>query len=176
MGVQIPPAPTLLIRMECETCGKYIKQGKKVKLEGSIVTTCNECATYGEVIEDVVIQRKEKLQRSENEIDEVFDIESHDEEIIENFGNVIKNARERANMKQEDLAKKINQPKSLIQRIEIGKFKPSIGLAKKLEKILNVKLVENYKEEKESKIAKTTEEKDREITLGDLVIIKKREK
>lgn len=162
--------------MECETCGRYIEHGKKIKLEGSIVITCDECAIYGEVIEDVAIQREEKLQRNEREIDETFDIESHSEEIIENFGNVIKNAREKVNMKQEDLAKRINQQKSLIQRIEIGKFKPSIELAKKLEKILNVQLLKSYEEEKESKTVKTTEEKDREITLGDLVIIKKKEK
>lgn len=178
-GFKSPRPQISFSKMECETCGRYIERGKKVKLEGSIVITCDECAAYGEVIDEVTIQKKDKAQRDEKKVNELFDIEFSDEErLIENFGNIIKNAREKANMKQEDLAKKINQPKSLIQRIETGKFKPSVGLAKKLEKILNVKLVENSEEEKENKMVKTlsTVEKSKDITLGDLVVIRKKEK
>jgi uncharacterized protein (TIGR00270 family) len=79
----------------------------------------------------------------------------------------------RRGLKQEDLAKIINEPTSLIHRLEIGRFEPSPEVVKKLEHALGVKLL--HKSEDMGLPAQKGKE-DGEVTLGDLVVIKKKEK
>jgi len=156
--------------MQCETCGKYIDRGKRVRLEGSVVVTCDECAKYGEIVGDVKpYVSQPKIQNIDKE--ENFDI-TVEKEIDEDYARIIREARENLGIKQEDLAKKINQPKSLIHRIESGGFEPKENLARTFEKILGVKLF--VASEEKSKSEGKLKHDDKEVTLGDLVVIKKR--
>ena len=41
--------------MECELCGRSMIEGRKVKVEGSIVTVCDQCSEYGEVVKPVPV-------------------------------------------------------------------------------------------------------------------------
>ena len=54
--------------------------------------------------------------------------------------------------------------------METGEFTPTIEIAKKLERFLNIKLIEEYKEEKIAQ-EKTSS---KALTVGDLIKIKKR--
>lgn len=161
--------------MRCELCGKYIEEGKKVKIEGSTVVTCNKCSSYGEVVEKVKMPQEKKKPPSpptKKEISrEELKIEK-EEEVIEDFPEKIKKGRAKKDMKQEKLGKKINEPASLIRRMESGKFKPSPDLARKIEKALGIKLLKEYEEADFGD--KGTSSK-RELTLGDMVVVKKKE-
>ena len=50
--------------MQCEICAKIIAEGKKVRLEGSVVTTCDSCASYGTVIEEVSTKKKKVVSKN----------------------------------------------------------------------------------------------------------------
>ena len=54
----------------------------------------------------------------------------------------IRKARESKKWSREDLGKKINERVSVITRIETGKMTPDTKLTKKLEKALNINLLE----------------------------------
>jgi putative transcription factor len=93
--------------------------------------------------------------------------------LVENYGAKIKKAREKLGWSQEDLGLKVNEKASLIGKIETEKFVPSNVITRKLEHILGITLLT-----KEPSIAvpKSSKTQPQELTLGDVVIIKKREK
>ena len=64
------------------------------------------------------------------------------EELIEDFEITVRKAREAKDWSREDLGRKINERVSVITRIETGKMTPDVKLTKKLEKTLNIKLLE----------------------------------
>ncbi|MDP7457542.1 MAG: helix-turn-helix domain-containing protein, partial [Candidatus Woesearchaeota archaeon] len=66
-------------------------------------------------------------------------------------------------------AKKINEKVSLIHHIETGKTEPSIALAKKLERFLNISLVKQD-EQIPVHIEKSSSEA---MTIGDMIKVKK---
>jgi putative transcription factor len=94
-------------------------------------------------------------------------------ELVENFGDKIRQAREKIGLSHEDLGKKLNEKVSLLRKIETEKMKPDNKLAKKLEHVLTIKLIVPASEPKvkEAKIPKVTS---RELTLGDLFPIDKK--
>ena len=72
-------------------------------------------------------------------------------------------------MKQEELAKKINEKESRLHKIESGHFTPSLRLARKLEKFLKITLVEQVAEDT-SPLEKSKSES---LTLGDFIKVRK---
>jgi len=144
----------------------------KAEIEGSTLTVCKNCSKYGKVIshvreatvrekrkrEKVLVERPVKTKR------EIIFLITND------YAKKIKDKREQLGMKQEDFAKMLNEKESVMHHIEQGKFKPSIYLARKLEKKLSITLVEQH-EEDHSKIIKPSSEG---FTIGDFIKIKKK--
>ena len=140
----------------------------KTEVEGSVLSICEQCSKYGKVIsrikteDEIKHEEKRKIKFKKEKKEEPVEM------IAENFASLIKNSREKLNLKQEDVARKINEKESLIHHIESGKTEPSIKLAKKLEKCLGIKLIEyemlDYTPEKH--------ESSEGITIGDLIKIK----
>ena len=62
--------------------------------------------------------------------------------IREDYYKVIKEARERLGLTQEELGRKLGEKSSVISKLETGKLKPSIPLARKIEHVLKVKIIE----------------------------------
>ncbi len=58
----------------------------------------------------------------------------------ENYGEIIRHAREERGMTPEQLAKKLNEKESVIRRVEEGKLRPPELLINKLEKELEIKI------------------------------------
>ncbi len=154
--------------MECELCGRSMVEGMKVRVEGSIVTVCDQCSEYGEAIKPVTLNRPGKKKVKKRVYDFSLDIQ---EELIEDYGIEVKNARERKNMKQEELARKINEPVSVIKKIESGRLEPNTGITRKIEKTLSIKLMKKTGGE-ETKA--DGGEENREMTLGDIMVVKKK--
>jgi putative transcription factor len=144
--------------MECELCGK--KATAKAKIEGIVISVCENCAKLGErVLEAKPVQMREKPK-----------IKIEETTIDPNFAKIVKETRESLGIKREELAKRINEKLSVIERIEHGS-RPTDKIARKLEKVLGIKLLDY--EEKEYRQTKT---KDEPLTLGDVVKIKTRKK
>jgi len=157
--------------MICEICGKNFNSGVKLKLEGSVVSACSNCAGFGLVVSKIeTVKEKPKVVEVRTPKYDMQDFE-FEETLVEGYGARIKKAREKRNMKQSELAKLINEPESMVHRIELGKMEPSEELIKRLEKKLNINLT-TKSEEKIQVLEKATSG---EKTLGDVVVIKKKQ-
>lgn len=121
----------------CELCGKDLETIRKAKIENSILLVCSNCIKFGEEVQFHVSQN---AQQGTKQISKSFESPFPEYEIVENYATLVKNARERKGMKQEEFAKFLQERLSLLRKIESGKHKPDIELAKKLEKKLGIKL------------------------------------
>ncbi len=144
----------------CEICGKSANLSKVI-IEGSLLNVCENCAKFGKAI----IVKQEKAKPIKKQTSEIISI------INPNYPAIIKNAREKLDMRQEELAKKIDEKLSMIHKLETGHLQPTILLAKKLERFLNISIVEIYEETHEK-----LNLKDSTLTIGDLVNVKTNEK
>lgn len=95
--------------------------------------------------------------------------EEKTELFVENYAEIIKKKREFMGMTQRDFANKISEKETTVHKIETGTFSPPISLAKKLEKALGIKLIEEYEEMHGASKGKKIEG----FTLGDFIKIKK---
>jgi putative transcription factor len=96
-------------------------------------------------------------------------------ELVENFDLKIRHSRENLRISHEELGKKINEKVSVLRKIETGKVKPDNILVTKLEHALKIKLLVPSSEEKilQTKVPRPVS---RELTLGDLIQINKKDK
>ncbi|MFX1274877.1 MAG: multiprotein bridging factor aMBF1 [Promethearchaeota archaeon] len=161
---------------ECPICGSLIwGKGQTVLLEGAKITVCQVCAKHGQKIHErppsnINVRyktrqstQKKKIRRPE---------ESLEKEIVEDYAKRIRNTRTKNNLTQEQFAQKINEKPSLLRRIEAGKAKPTIKLAKKLEKSYDILLLKEADE-----IEVNTSQfmkKSTGTSLGDIAFIKKK--
>ena len=79
--------------------------------------------------------------------------------------------RESMQLTQEDFAKQLNERVTVLQKIESGITKPTLDLARKLESILHIKIIE---EKKEETVLLEETKKSGFFTIGDFVKIRKR--
>lgn len=134
--------------MECEICGKPVSETNptRAKIEGSVVVVCKECAKLGTIQKappKPKFQQNKKGKRNNNQPKRNYRRDEPTEELIEDYNEVVRKARESKNWSREDLGRQINEKVSVIQKIESGKMTPDNKLTKKLEKALNITLLEN---------------------------------
>lgn len=157
--------------MICEMCGSDKSQLNLVEVDGAILKVCPNCAKFGvgkkeerDIAPDAMSAPIGTPKKKGAYSRDVFDAMG-DDELIDDYGKVIRQSRSALGWSQEDLAKKINEKKSQIAKIESGSYIPPDDLVKKLEKALKVKLTEKY--ESRSQSVKPKEAKP--VTLKDLV-------
>jgi len=167
--------------LRCEACGCRINgQPFNVIIEGARLTVCGVCAKHGKICYDepkpkpafvkprttplmVRVQTKSKAPTVDTSL-----------ELVEEFGAKIRKAREQLGLSHEELGKRLNEKVSLLKKIETGKMAPNDKLAKAVEHLLKVKLIVPAKEVKVPE-AKISNKPSRELTLGDLVQLKKKD-
>ena len=86
----------------------------------------------------------------------------------------MKEGREKMGLSQTDLAFKAKEKLTVIQKIELGKILPPMRLTKELEHILRVKLLAPRGEIEVSDVP-VKQAGPRELTLGDIALIKHRD-
>lgn len=91
-------------------------------------------------------------------------------EISEDYAERIREARESRGWTTAVLAQKLRISESLLRKIEQGKMKPSVDLAKRIESLLRIKLLVPADEEEEEGGAEEFYP-----TLGDVVVIRRDE-
>lgn len=154
----------------CDMCGKE-EQMYRIEIEGSKLNVCKHCAKYGSIISQ--LKKEQKKQKKRKEVNDIREEEPNKQIIymvMGDFAKKIRKAREMLGLNQEDFAKKLSEKESVIHKLETGDFKLSLKLARKLEKILGISLIESY-EEKEDDFKK---ERAEEFTIGDIISLKKR--
>jgi putative transcription factor len=88
-------------------------------------------------------------------------------EFVEDLGNVVRKAREARFLTREQLAEMVGEKVSTIRRIENNELKPSFELARKLEKVLKVKLLIEATDEVFERVV--TRAQRRGLTIGDVL-------
>ncbi len=150
----------------CDVCGKNTSTFR-VNIENAILSVCENCSKFG--INPTEIPKL--IEPKQKEHQPIF-LPEETEIITQDFSQKIKEAREKLNLKQVELANKISEKESIIHKLESSQFSPSIELAKKLEKFLNIKLIELYKPEAEKQI----DFKNDSLTIGDLIKVKEQKR
>lgn len=132
----------------CEICGKEVSTLVPVFIEKSTLSVCPVCAKFGRNVEKpgiaptpVEITQRLQMRSQRQGFRDIFSEESTDA-MAENYSSILKNARDKKGWSQEDIGKKVNEKKSVIAKIESGNMEPSIALARRLERVLGVKIVE----------------------------------
>jgi putative transcription factor len=130
--------------MECEICGKPVPENNPIraKIEGSVMVVCKECSKLGTVQKAPPKPKYVKQNKGKKPANTRKRNDEPSEELIEDFSFEVRKAREAKDWSREDLGRKINERVSVITRIETGKMTPDTKLTKKLEKALNIKLLE----------------------------------
>jgi putative transcription factor len=139
---------------ECEICGSD-KAERKTKIDKAILTVCDKCVSFGEEIRPPQMKIKKAISK----------LEETEEILKSNFSEMIRLSREKMRLRQDELAKKLNEKSSVIKRVEEG-WDSSPSLISKLEKFFNIKLTESPGESKLE-----TKRKKEKLTIGDVVEI-----
>lgn len=128
--------------MKCELCGTTIYgRSHTVEVDGAILRVCDKCARFGK---KVVLRPSPPAKRNVTTVRETM----FDENLVvsEDFHILIKKAREALGLTQEELGRKLGEKTSVISKLETGKLKPSIPLARKIEHALKIKILEEAPE------------------------------
>ena len=95
-------------------------------------------------------------------------------EIVSDYALRIRNARTQNKLNQDQFAQKLNEKPSLLRRIEAGKAEPDIKLAKKIEKVYDIKLIKSVDTIDVSPQTDKYMKKSTGSSLGDIAFIKKK--
>jgi len=147
---------------QCDMCGKE-EQLVDAIVEGSMLSVCSRCAKHGNII--AVVKNQEPVRQYAPELIAETEIE------IGECAKQVKKAREKKGLTQKKLAQALAEKESVIHRIESGKIKPTVNVAKKLEQFLGIKIVEEFTPEPTE--VKRLNLRDPELTIGDLISLKK---
>jgi putative transcription factor len=144
-----------------------------VRVEGAVLEVCAQCARYGTEVPRTTrpVQRtgtplRAPVVKPEKRKKDVFDfIEG---EIVEDYGERIRTARMEKGWSQKDLAMHLKEKELLIKKIEKGDLIPEDDVRKKLEKALNIRLIDSPSAEE------STRQGGKVVpTLGDVISLKK---
>lgn len=162
--------------MQCELCGAKIRgPSRTVRIEGAELEVCAQCAKYGTEVQK---PKKAETRRAVSQPSvkapvrkrrDVFDF--MEGEIVDNYGEKIRNARMARGWTQKDLAMEMKEKELLIKKIEKEDLIPEDDVRVKIEKTLGIRLIDTSEEEEESRRkAKMVP------TMGDVISIKKVQK
>jgi putative transcription factor len=167
--------------MQCEMCGETIRGAAKlVRVEGAELQVCTKCEKFGTEVQQV---RRTDLVRpgtaaprqgravttavpADRRKRDLFDY--MEGEIVEDYAARIRKARMEKGLSSKDLAMQIKEREHLLKKIENSELIPEEDVRKKLEKVLEIRLIDAPIPEAEKKVQSTLTP-----TLGDLTIIKK---
>ncbi|MEM3791583.1 MAG: multiprotein-bridging factor 1 family protein [Candidatus Micrarchaeaceae archaeon] len=139
----------------CEICGKETSEVYEVEVGGAKLIACKDCAKTAKGAKRIGAEEKPRAKKTKER-------KENEKEIVEGYGKIIKEARQRMGLELKVLAEKINEKESYLLRVEQEKTLPNETLVKKLEKELGIKLVKETEEVKGKGIGKKED-----LTIGD---------
>ena len=169
--------------MQCEMCGETVRGAPKlVRVEGAELSVCSKCEKFGTEVQQV---RRTDLKiaprspagkpaspgagaaSSNWHKRDMFDFMGG--EVVEDYAARIKHARMEKGLTQKDLAMQMKEKEHLIKKIENAELIPEENVRKKLEKVLEIMLLDAPAEAEATKKVPGS----LSATLGDLTIIRK---
>ena len=152
--------------MNCDLCGRTVESLAKTIIEGVQLDVCSDCEKFGKVI--ATVNRPSAKEQHKQYIKQQAKKEEI-EILVEDYAEIIKKKRESMGFTQKEFAGRINEKESTMHKIETGSNEPTLHLAKKLEKALGIRLIEQHEEKFES----SKKNKPEGFTLGDFIKLKK---
>ncbi len=117
---------------------------------------CKECAERGEIIGRFGGKKREVRRRKEEDL-EIFDI-------VDDYPQRISEAMKKMGVGVEELARRAKMSPETMKKILGGHIKPTLEEARKLERILKVRLIEEVVPEEGGEVKSGPA-----LTLGDVV-------
>jgi putative transcription factor len=158
-------------------CGQEAPRLRKITVESSILSVCPNCIKFGKgsptkrgeetAVPDTISQR---LERREKRLKTKDVFEATQKELALDYPSRIRTARGSMGWSQEDLAKKINEKKSVVTKLEHGDMVPDEKLVKKLERKLEISLKETLTPVAVPKKSESS----KGMTLGDFIKTEKK--
>lgn len=184
----------------CELCGRSMKgRGRNVVIEGASMLVCPECASkFGHFTSESTKQstsqprhrpswigspERETTPRTHQSSPvskprpkptprQSTGIRLDDMDLIEDYAKIIRSARQKKNISQDELAQRVGESISTLKSIESGRQKPTAKTIRGLERELEISLLEPLSAAP-IKVSKT-QPSIAGPTLGDRVIVKKK--
>jgi putative transcription factor len=142
---------------QCEMCGKEVPSLTTVRIEGAEIDVCDDCVEFGtEVRTESTSSTSTKYStsesgesssasagRSSSSSESRRDMFDEMDEVVQDYDQRIRDAREATGLTQEELANQLNEKASLIQKLEHGDVLPSDDIQTKLERKLDISLAES---------------------------------
>ena len=144
--------------VQCEMCGTETGSPKTVKIEGAELGVCDDCAEFGTEIktqETSSTSTKYSTSSSSGTSSSSTssaggssssgggrrrDMFDEMDEVVQDYDDRIRDARESKGLTQEELAKQLNEKASLLRKLERGDVLPSDSIQRKLERKLGIDL------------------------------------
>jgi putative transcription factor len=155
----------------CNHCFNKLTLGKAKGHVASSAPGCQSKLLSTRTIkpQNTVVTRNMQYQKKQSSIDQ-RNLNVYERfELVDDYAERIKKAREALGWSQATLAAKAKVSENIVKRIEGGKLRPTHDLAKKLEDILNIRLLVPVIEESISGKKKSVS---KEVTLGEIVNLK----
>ncbi len=173
--------------MFCDICGMPIEGKPKIVIvDRAKLRVCDRCArrlaSATRVAEEHGISLRvpevpsTQLQRPITRRERVPRLAEEEYEIVEDFAERIKSAREAIGLSRKELAALVGEKESVLRRIEEGELEPTLDLARRIEKVLRIKLIVRRSEEEveEEEVEFEEGEEEEGLTLGDIVEIRRK--
>jgi putative transcription factor len=112
---------------ECELCGRQTSDIYVVDVEGVELRACQRCAKGKKVLR-TELESSKKAKPGKPWQQQAKPKREEDKELVENYGEAIRKARERMKLPIRVLAEMINEKEHLLARVENEETHPTIAL------------------------------------------------
>ncbi len=175
--------------MNCEICGADIRgKPQKVMLERTTLNVCSGCAHLDTPVREQAPPQQKSGQGvkpvSGNSVKPAVQPKKDSPgpaprrpprveiDVSEDYPDILRSARKKAGLNQDELAKKVAERVTVIKQLERGDLFPEDKVRRKLEKALGVSLLES--DDSGGNVTKSEALGSGGLTLGDMIQIKKK--
>jgi putative transcription factor len=175
--------------VQCEMCGAETSAPKTAKIEGAELQVCADCADFGTEIDQGSDESSTATKYSTGDSSSSAgssstsggstgggstssggsrrDMFDDMDEVVPDYDERIRQARESAGLSQAELGNQLNEKASFIRKLERGESLPSDDLRRKLESALDIELIEGGGSDEDAEWSGGDSQSG--MTLGDVV-------